>query len=65
MLIQAGYMLYAATTSKYSFDLQLEEDVYLWITGRIDDMLNRSGNEVKGEGDCTVYNTGGLGPRLG
>ena len=36
---QAGYMLYAATTSKYSFDLQPEEDVYWctadigWITG--------------------------------
>ena len=42
-----------------------DKDGYLWITGRIDDMLNRSGNEVKGEGDCTVYNTGGLGPRLG
>ena len=54
MLIQAGYMLYAATTSKYSFDLQLEEDVYLWITGRIDDMLNCSGNETrKREGGCT------------
>ena len=39
MPTQAGYMLYAATTCKYSFDLQPEEDVYWctadigWITG--------------------------------
>ena len=30
-----------------------DKDGYLWITGRIDDMLNCSGNEAR-KGDCPL-----------